>query len=295
MRRARPAAWFALFALPALVLLVLTRLAPELFSLGTSLNRARPALLGGDEFTGLDNYVALFTDPEFGAVLLRTLLFVAVLDPVMIVLALILAQALTRRFALRGVLRAFVMVPSFIPIIGVSILLGSGVFAQRGLINSALAAIGLPAQPFLASPDQAIVVIGLIALWVGAGYWMIFFIAGMNDIPESYYEAAALDGAGEFRQWWSVTLPLMRGQILFVLVANTVWLFELYAPVQYLTRGGPQGSTELLIFVIVRQATEYSDQPLAMTMMVVLLVLLIVAVSLQFRVLGDRDVKRVIR
>lgn len=285
-------AGFWAFALPALALLLLTRIAPEALSLVRSLFEARPAVLGGDRFAGLDNYLALFSDPAFARVAGQTVLLVLVVTPLMIAGSLALACFVRLPFRGRGLVRTLVLLPSFIPLVGVSVLFGT-VFAptSTGGLNTVLAAVGIDPQGFLNDPSQAMGVIGLLLLWSGVGYWMIFFVSGMDDIPLEIHEAAALDGAGAWRRFFSITLPLLTRPILFVLVANTVWLFEVYAPMRYLTRGGPDGSTETLIYDIVRTATERNDQPWAMTKMVVLLLILIVGVVLQFRFLRDRRPK----
>ena len=105
--------------------------------------------------------------------------------------------------------------------------------------------LGIPPQPFLTSPQQALLSIMILLSWIGVGYWMMFLIAGINDIPATYYEAAAIDGASAWRQLWSITLPLLRRPLAFVLVADTVSNFLVFAPVQILTKGGPNGSTNL--------------------------------------------------
>lgn len=281
---------FWAFALPALILLILTRLIPEAVSLVSSLFESRPAILGGDQFAGIDNYLALFSDASFLRIFGQTIMLVLVVTPLMIASSLALAYFVRLSFPGRGLVRTIVLLPSFIPLVGVCVLFGT-LFAPTtaGGINAVLVALGLDAQGFLSDSSQAMSVIGLLLLWSGVGYWMIFFVSGMDDIPVDVYEAAALDGAGPWRQYFSITLPLLTRPILFVLVANTVWLFEVYAPIRYLTQGGPEGATETLIYDIVRTATERNDQPWAMTKMVVLLVVLIAGVVLQFRFLGDRD------
>lgn len=281
---------FWAFALPALVLLLLTRIAPEAFSLVRSLFESRPALLGGDSFIGLGNYAALAADPAFARVLGQTLLLVLVVTPLMIGGSLALACLVRLPFRGRGLVRTLVLLPSFIPLVGVSVLFAS-VFTPTasGGLNAVLVGLGGTAQGFLNDSSQAMGVIGLLLLWSGVGYWMIFFVSGMDDIPEEIHEAASLDGAGPWRRFVSITLPLLTRPVLFVGVANTVWLFEVYAPMRYLTRGGPNGSTETLIYDIVRTATERNDEPWAMTKMVVLLLILIAGVALQFRFLRDRE------
>ncbi len=109
-----------------------------------------------------------------------------------------------------------------------------------GLVNSVLVALGLEPQRFLTSSDQALASIILIVSWIGIGYWMTFIIAGLQDIPRSLYEAVRIDGANRWQQFRFVTLPQLRRPLTFVLVANTVANFLVFAPVQILTAGGPK-------------------------------------------------------
>ena len=119
-----------------------------------------------------------------------------------------------------------------------------------GPINGFLTLLHLSPQPFLTSPPQVVGSIILMVSWIGIGYWMMFLIAGLKDIPETYYEAARIDGAGTLRTFFFITVPLLRRQLLFVLVADTVSNFVLFAPSQILTNGGPQGQSDFLMYNI---------------------------------------------
>jgi multiple sugar transport system permease protein len=131
----------------------------------------------------------------------------------------------------------------------------------------------------------------LLASWIGVGYWMMFLIAGLQDIPPEYGEAADLDGAGPVRKFLDVTLPLLRRPLLFVLVADTVANFVLFAPIQVLTKGGPEGSSNLLMYDVYHNAFELSDPHTAAAELVLLLILMLAIVSVQFRLLrsGEGD------
>jgi multiple sugar transport system permease protein len=117
----------------------------------------------------------------------------------------------------------------------------------------------------------------------------MFLIAGLNDVPPVYYEAARLDGAGPIRQFFSVTIPMLRRPLLFVLVADTVSNFVLFAPVQILTDGGPNGKSDFLMFDIFHQSYELSNPYQASVELLFLLVLMIAIVAVQFRLLRTDD------
>lgn len=158
---------------------------------------------------------------------------------------------------------------------------------DNGLLNSLLSLFGIPGQPWLTSPDQALWAMIIIASWVGVGYWSLFLLAGLYGINDAVVEAAKLDGAGYFRTLFSVRLPMIKGPLLFVLVADTSVNLLLFAPVQMLTSGGPENTTSLVMFDIYRNAFVFNDLPLAAAETVVLIILVLTVVALQFRLLRN--------
>ncbi|WP_223628310.1 carbohydrate ABC transporter permease [Microbacterium sp. EST19A] len=286
-RRNRSVAGIALlFLLPALVALLLLRLAPAAVALVDSLSRS--TLLGGTSFVGLGNYIELFTNADFQNSLAVTLLFAVVINPLQIVAAFLLAVLFTRRAVGSKFWRSMVILPIAVPP-AVSAVVWSVIYRPDGLANGFLAIIGIPPQPFLTSPYQALLSIMILLSWIGVGYWMMFLIAGLNDIPTSYYEAASLDGASWWRQTWSITLPLLRRPLAFVLVADTVSNFLVFAPVQILTKGGPNGSTNLLMHDLYTRAYTFGDINKAQAEVVILVLITVVIVALQFRLLRTED------
>ncbi|MDZ4234052.1 MAG: sugar ABC transporter permease, partial [Dietzia sp.] len=230
----------------------------------------------------------LFTDPTFLGSLRVTLLFSLIINPLQIALALFLAVLLTQRVPLVGLWRTLILLPVAIPQI-VSAIIWGVLFRPDGPFNSVLVALGLPAIPWLTSPDMALWSIMIICSWVGVGYWMTFLVAGIKDIPESLYEAAQLDGAGPWQRFTNITLPGLRRPLLFVLVADTVANFLVFAPVRQLTRGGPEGSTNLIMNTIFERAYQLGDMPAASAGTIVLVLIVVVVVGIQFRLLPGKD------
>lgn len=267
------------FVTPALIALILFRLWPAVQAVAGSLqNRGA--------FVGLDNYRFLLESASFRSSLGTTVLFGLVINPAQILLALALAVLLTQRLPGNRVWRTLIFLPVAVPLLVSAVIWGIA-FRPDGPINALLAAIGVGPQPFLTSSDQALVAIMILASWVGVGYWMTFLIAGLGDIPTDYAEAAAVDGAGWWRVFLQITLPLLRRPLAFVLVADTVANFLLFAPVQVLTRGGPAESTNLIMFEIYRQAYTFGDWGLASAEVVVVVLVLLAIVGLEFRLLHD--------
>ncbi|MCS4276644.1 MULTISPECIES: carbohydrate ABC transporter permease [Mycetocola] len=283
----RPTLVALAFLSPALIGLVLLRLAPAVVAFWQSL-QGGGILSGGEHFVGLDNYVELFSSADFIGSLLVTLLFTVIINPVQVAIAFLLAVLYTRRAAGSGFWRSLVILPIAVPP-AVSAVIWSVIYRPDGLGNAFLGMLGLPAQPFLTSPTQSLTAIMVLLSWVGVGYWMLFLIAGINDVPTELYEAASLDGASAWRQLWTITFPLVRRPLAFVLVADTVSNFLVFAPVQILTKGGPEGSTNLLMHDIFNRAYTLGDLNTAQAEVIILVLLTLAIVAVQFRLLKSED------
>lgn len=273
------------FIVPALVGLVVLRLWPMSQAVVSSFTvRA----LGGDTRYGFENYAYLMTDETFKSMVRVTLLFTVIVNPLQVILALALAVLLTQRLPAVGVWRTLVFLPAAVPQ-AVSAIVWGVAMRPDGPLNGTLRRLGIDPQPFLSSPDQALASIIVIVSWIGVGYWMTFLIAGLLDISPSLYEAAAIDGANWWTTFTRIILPQLRRPLAFVLVADTVANFLVFAPVQILTRGGPERSTNLVMFEIYNQAYQVGDLTLAAAETVLLVLIVLVVVSVQFRLLPSKD------
>ena len=269
----------AAFLAPALVAMIVLRIWPAFAAL-------RISFASPDDPSAFDfgNYSYLFGDPAFLGCLKTTLLFSLVVNPFQIVLALALAVLLNAAVPLSGLWRTLILLPVAVPQ-SVSAIIWGVIFRPDGPLNAVLAVLGIPPQRFLTSPAQALASIIVIVSWVGVGYWMTFLIAGLKDIPASLYEAATLDGAGHWRQFLHITLPLLRRPLTFVLVADTVANFLVFAPVQILTKGGPEESTNLIMNEIYTRAFITGDPTSAAAATVILVSLVLVITAIQFRLM----------
>lgn len=278
----------ALFLAPVTLALAVMRIWPALDSIRDAVYLGLPGGVKAPKFVGLDNFRELFGSDAFWKSIRQTLLFNVLVNPLQILAALGLAHLLTRRVAAAGVWRTIIFLPVAIPIIGSTIVWGIAL-RPEGPINGLIQAAGFAPQPLLTSPSQVLWCFILLASWIGVGYWMIFLIAGIRDIPTTYYEAATVDGASAARQFFGITLPLLKRQLLFVLVADTVANFVFFAPIQVLTNGGPRESSNLIMFDIFRRAYQLSDPYTAAAELLVLLAIMLVIVFVQFRLLGKED------
>jgi multiple sugar transport system permease protein len=270
-------AWLLL--LPILAALILLRIYPVIDAVVDSFK--------GPHGYGFANYTFLFGQSLFRQSLLTTLIFNAIVNPFQILVALGLAMLMTRKVPLRALWRALIFAPVAMPM-PVDAVVWSQILGQKGPANGLLKALGIPPQGFFTSGREALLSIVILASWIGVGLWMVFLIAGIQEIPTTLYDAASVDGAGPFRRFWSVTLPLLRRPLAFVLVADTVANLVLFAPAQIITTGGPLNATNLLMYSIFQQAYTNSATNLAAAETLVLVVASLIVVVLEFRFLRPR-------
>jgi multiple sugar transport system permease protein len=273
-----------LFLLPALVGILLFKIYPIFDGLKESL--FAPSFLAGENtFVGFDNYLMLFTDPVFWNSFKVTLYLNLFINPIQIVLAFLLAIFLNHQIKGIGIFRAIHFVPIAVSMPIALIMWNVMLNPEQGVFNTVLVALGFEPQPFLGSKDQAMWIIIMIATWKGVGYWAIFLLAGLQEVPKNLYEAAAIDGAGKWEQFKNVTFQLMKRPLIFVAVADTVANFLLFAPMYILTKGGPENSTNVLMNESFNSAFIYSDMGRASAIVIVLLVLLLIVLLTEFKLL----------
>lgn len=277
----------ALFLAPAFVLLIILRLIPMFGAAQDSFKRDSMTA-GGGRWVGLENYEFLVSDPAFWDMLGTTGIFLLIIVPFQTVIAIALAVLLVERVPGVGFMRTLVFVPVAAPAAVATVVWGIA-YQPRGPINGVLEVLGIPAQPFLTSSDQALFAIIILMSWIGIGYWTLFLIAAIQDIPREQYEASALDGAGWLKTFWYITLPHLRRTLAFVVVANTVSSALAFVPIQILTKGGPAGSTRLIMYDLYNTTFLLGDVNLGQAMVVILLVFLITITVVQFRMLNKES------
>lgn len=275
------------FLAPALVCLAVLRIVPAISAVIESFY-SESLLRGGRVFAGLGNYTDLLSNQDFRQSVGVTLLFTVLVNPIQVAVSFLLAVLFTQRAAGAKLWRTLVILPIATPP-AVSAVIWSVIYRPDGLANGVLERLGLPAQPFLTSPRQVLPSLIVLLSWIGVGYWMLFLIAGIQEVPEEVREAALLDGAGPWRRMISVVLPLVRRPLAFVLVADTVSNLLVFAPVQILTKGGPNGNSNLLMYDVYSRAYAIGDIHVAQAEVVILVALTLAIVAGQFRLLrGDQ-------
>jgi len=272
-----------LFLLPGILGLFVFRLFPIIYSGITSFQTRN--LVGATEWVGWENYRFLFQDQIFWQSFATTMKWSIVINPLQILSALALALLVNRKLKGINIFRTIYFLPITVSLAIASTIWGLMLNPNSGLINSILAMVKIPPQPFLTSSKQALWVIMLIASWRGIGYWMMFILAGLQGISAELYEAAKIDGAGKGKILRYVTLPLLKRTLAFVTVADTCANFLIFVPMFILTKGGPQMSTNVLIYEAYNNAFIYGDHGLSSAIVMIILVIILMVVGIELRVL----------
>jgi multiple sugar transport system permease protein len=276
----RRAAW--LFLLPVLIGFAVFYLYPTIRGAWYSLTDY--SLLNTPKFVGGDNYADLVHDAQFWNSLKVTAYYVVLNIGSQTVLALGLA-ALMHRLTRSVVLRATLLLPWLVPNVTVGLLWMWLLDANLGFVNHLLTGLGLSNQGFLTSPTWAMPSIALINSWAYTGYTALLLYAGMLQIPQHLYESASLDGAGEWRMFTRITLPLLRPVLALVLVVSLIGSFQIFDTIAVTTKGDPAGTTRVIYFYIYQQAFTYFHMGYAASAAMVLVVILGLLTAVQMRLL----------
>lgn len=234
-------------------------------------------------FIGLKNYVKVLNDSTFHAVMRNTFLFALIVIPLSMVIGFALASMVKKEQRGVGFARALIYYPNIAPTIGFATVWTYLLTPTVGLIAKLSMALGLPALDYLNDPQYAIYTIMVVYLWREAGFVMIFYTSGLQNISHEYYEAARIDGASPWTTLRRITLPLVKPTTVFVLtctMANSFKMVDLI--VTMTTKGGPNNSTNVLMYHIYQTAFAYWDIGQASVLTVVMLVFMLVISMVQF-------------
>ena len=280
----REAYWLAFWLLlPATLGLIVFTFAPLAYAFWISFQDYQ--LLSGQlTWIGTANYTRLFSDPGVLKSLVVSGLYTVISVAAQVVLGLGLAVLVKDR--VRGL--GFFRTAYFLPVVASFVVMATiwkFLYAESGLFNTLLLTVGLPPQPFLKSADEALLSIAALGVWKFVGFNMLIFLGGLQAIPADLYESAALDGAGPIQRFWHITLPLLKRVMLFVVVMTSIESFKLFTPVYVMTSGGPQDSTNAIVFQIFRTGFRYYELGYAAAMSFLLLALVMLLMWLQFRAL----------
>lgn len=238
------------FYLPAAVVYSILFLVPTFASFYFSLTRWT---LFDTEFIGFDNFVAFFQQPQLVTGLKNTLIYAFVTSGAKVILGMLLAVYLTSQIIARGWLRSVIFFPVLVSTVGVGITFQVLMDPQDGLINKSLALLGIDGPGWLTDPDLALLSIAAVDIWKGVGLATVIYIAGLAAIPQEYYEASRVDGAGAFANFWHIILPLSRPATATVIILSLIGGLRSFELIWAMTRGGPGFTSDVIASVIYKQ------------------------------------------
>ena len=238
------------FYLPAAIVYAVLFLVPTVTSFYFSLTRWS---IFDSQFIGFDNYVTFFREPALVSGLTHTLIYAVVTSGLKVVLGLLLAILLTSQIIARGYLRSVVFFPVLVSTIGVGLTFTILLDPEQGLINESLALIGIQGPGWLTDPSYALLSVALVDVWKGVGLATLIYIAGIVSIPQEYFEAARVDGAGAWDNFRRIILPLARPATFTVILLSLIGGLRSFDLIWAMTRGGPGFTSDVIASVIYKQ------------------------------------------
>jgi ABC-type sugar transport system permease subunit len=277
-----------LYLIPSLVFLIAFTYYPIISSIYYSLHEWN-LFTREPVFIGLDNYAAMFDDPLFWRVVQNTVVYVAGTIPLTMALALTMAILLNERLGrMRSVYRVAAFYPTMIPMAAAAMLwvwlLNPGI----GLINHYLASLGFARIEWLYNMDWALPAIMVTSIWKNFGYFMLIYLAGLQNLPGELYESASLEGATFLQKVRWITLPLLAPTSVFVIVVGIITSFNVFDLVHLMTQGGPGNRTNVLVYYIYQNAFRFWDWGMGSALTVVFVAAILVVILFIMRVLERR-------
>jgi multiple sugar transport system permease protein len=270
-----------IFLAPALILLATFVIFPILYLAFLSFTNGS-FTIAGLQFIGLSNYLHIFNNADFWQVINNTIYFtIATVIPSLII-PLILAVVLNENVPFQGMLRAAFFIPSITSLVAV----GLGfrwLFQNQGPVNDLLVNLGFEPINWLSSTVWAMPVLILLSSWKQLGFNMVVFLAGLQTIPLSRYEAAELDGANSWAKFWYITLPGLQPTLIFAIVTTIIFTLRSFEQVYIITGGGPLNTTNILVYYIYQEAFARFDFGYAAAASTVLLLITLLLVSIQLK------------
>jgi multiple sugar transport system permease protein len=263
------------FFLPVLAALVMSFTDFDIYSLG-DIRYAR--------FVGLRNYVQLFDDPLFWKALGNTLYFLVVGGPLSVAVSLGAALLLNAKLVrFKPVFRFIYFMPVVTTLVAIAVVWRYVYHPRFGLLNAAMGAMGFAPIDWLGDPQWAMPALIMMAIWKNFGYNMIIFIAGLQNIPASLYEAASIDGAGPGQQFFRITLPMLAPTTLFISIITMIGYFQFFAEPYVMTQGGPLNSTLSIVLLMYQQGFRWWNMGYSAALAFILFAMILVVSIVQTR------------
>ena len=271
------------FVTPAVAIIGLFGIAPIAWSAVMSFQRS-DLLSPSTPFVGLANYRQLVRDPVVAQALQHTLVYTALFVPGTMIAGLFLAVAMNRKIRFISLYRTAAYATMAISTISEAIVFIWLFDPSYGVVNYFLGRVGVPPQQFLNSPSQALYVIVVMTIWGWTGFAVVIYLAALQGVPQTLLEAAAIDGAGPWRTFRRITLPLLSPASLFLAVWLTINALQLFDEVYLSTQGGPLNATTVMVYYLYNQAFQQFNFGYASAIAYALFLFIIVITVIQFRV-----------
>jgi ABC-type sugar transport system permease subunit len=240
-------------------------------------------------FIGFDNYTRLLHDRLFWKAIGNTLKFLLLHIPLQLIVSLFLAQLLNQKIKAISFFRASFFLPVIVSGVVVTILWQQLFGFDSGIFNRMLSGIGLPKIGWLVNPDIAIYSIAVMATWKNVGLYVILFLVGLQTVPPQYYEAAKLEGATRWQQFYHITLPMINPTIFLVVVLSTIGGFSLFIEPYIMTGGGPLNQTLSAVLYIYKQAFQYYNMGYSATLGFFYAIMIMTVVVLQKKIIEKEE------
>lgn len=279
------------FLAPALLVLGVFVVWPMISALQMSFTDASG--FGQAEWVGLENYTRIFTDPDILDAVGNTVLYAVLFTPTAVIVALALALLLNDpRLPFRGLFRTALFLPFIISLAVGALAWSYLIDPQVGLLHYWLRGLGLDLGNVLQDPTLAMPAVAMVAVWKNFGFYMVIFLAGLQDIPGSLYEAAKMDGAGAWSRFRHITLPMLSNTTAFVLIFALIAALQAFDQIYVMTGGGPYGSTQTVVMEIYESGFRKLELGFASALSYVLLLATLVLSLVQFVFFGRREEER---
>lgn len=275
-------------ALPVGAVLIFSVL-PVVLALSYSFTDYQP-LKGAPRWIGLENFAHLLEDNQLHRAIINTAYYMLGAVPGTLMLGLLAAPAFNRQLPFMAFFRITYYIPTLASIVAVSLFWSWILDPHFGLLNTALGLVGVKPQRWLLDPQLAMPSLILVAIWRGAGYAMVIFLAGLQTIPQHLYDAANIDGANRLQRFLYVTWPLLRPTTAFLFVTSTLFAFQVFEQVYVMTQGGPALATTTIVHQIYQQAFSFLHMGYASAQATALFVGLFVLTIINLRLL-TRDIE----
>lgn len=272
---------------PTLVIFSAFILFPVFFSFYLSFHKWN--MFSGDTtFIGLDNYIRMFKSEEFWSVLKNTAIYTLGTIPLNMIFSLFIAYVLHKKIIGKKFLRTAFFAPVIISPVAAAVIWRWLYDPNFGLINWFIGLVGINPINWLNEPAAAMIALIIMGVWKTFGINMVLFSAGLQGIPENFYEAAEIDGAGSWKKFWNITIPLLAPTTFFIMVISMISSFQVFDIVYVLTSGGPLGSTKVLVFYVYEYAFKFFEMGYASAGAYVLFAILFILTLIQVKYMKSK-------